>query len=38
MPPQAVTSVQNVVTALNLLLNEQKVQRPPLTGYWKLNV
>ena len=27
-----------VVTALNLLLNEQKVQRAPLRGYWKLNV
>jgi hypothetical protein len=27
-----------VVTALNLLLNEQKVQRAPLNGYWKLNV
>jgi DNA-binding GntR family transcriptional regulator len=27
-----------VVTALNLLLNEQKVQRAPITGYWKLNV
>jgi hypothetical protein len=27
-----------VVTALNLLLNEQRVQRAPLTGYWKLNV
>jgi hypothetical protein len=27
-----------VVTALNLLLNEQKVQRAPLSGYWKLNV
>ncbi|HKU28521.1 MAG TPA: hypothetical protein VJQ54_23835 [Candidatus Sulfotelmatobacter sp.] len=26
-----------VVTALNLLLNEQKAQRVPLTGYWKLN-
>jgi hypothetical protein len=26
-----------VVTALNLLLNEQKVQRAPLNGYWKLN-
>jgi len=26
-----------VVTALNLLLNEQKVQRGPLNGYWKLN-
>ena len=25
-----------VVTALNLLLNEQKVQRAPLSGYWKL--
>jgi hypothetical protein len=27
-----------VVTALNLLLKEQKVQRAPLRGYWKLNV
>jgi hypothetical protein len=27
-----------VVTALNLLLNEQKVQRAPLSEYWKLNV
>ena len=27
-----------VVTALNLLLNEQRVQRAPLSGYWKLNV
>jgi hypothetical protein len=26
-----------VVTALNLLLNEQKVQRATLNGYWKLN-
>lgn len=26
-----------VVAALNLLLNEQKVQRAPLNGYWKLN-
>ena len=26
-----------VATALNLLLNEQKVQRAPLSGYWKLN-
>jgi undecaprenyl pyrophosphate synthase len=26
-----------VVTALNLLLTEQKVQRAPLRGYWKLN-
>ena len=26
-----------VVTALNLLLNEQKVQRAPLSGNWKLN-
>jgi hypothetical protein len=25
-----------VVTALNLLLNEHKVQRAPLNGYWKL--
>jgi hypothetical protein len=30
--PEAVT------TALNLLLIEQKVQRAPLRGYWKLNV
>jgi flagellar biosynthesis component FlhA len=28
---------ESVVTALNLLLNEQKVQRAPLNGYWKLN-
>ena len=27
-----------VVTALNLLLHEQKVQRSPLKGFWKLNV
>jgi hypothetical protein len=28
-----------VLTALNLpLLNEQKVQKAPLRGYWKLNV
>jgi hypothetical protein len=27
-----------VITALNLLLNEHKVQKAPLTGYWKLNV
>ncbi len=27
-----------VSTALNLLLSEQKVQRAPLRGYWKLNV
>jgi hypothetical protein len=27
-----------VATALNLLLSEQKVQRAPLSGYWKLNV
>ena len=27
-----------IVTALNVLLNEQKVQRAPLSGYWKLNV
>jgi predicted ABC-class ATPase len=26
-----------VVTALNLLLNEQKVQQTRLSGYWKLN-
>jgi hypothetical protein len=27
----------SVVTALNVLLKEQKVQRTPLTGYWKLH-
>ena len=27
-----------VITALNLLLSEQKVQRAPLGGYWKLNL
>ena len=27
-----------VITALNLLLGEQKVQRATLRGYWKLNV
>jgi len=27
-----------VATALNLLLNEQKVQRATLSGYWKLHV
>ncbi|MGA8216058.1 MAG: hypothetical protein WB799_20880 [Candidatus Sulfotelmatobacter sp.] len=26
-----------VTTALNLLLSEQKVQRAPLRGFWKLN-
>ena len=31
-PPDA------VITALNLLLNERKVQRVSLKGYWKLNV
>jgi len=28
----------SVATALNLLLGEQKAQRAPLNGYWKLNV
>jgi hypothetical protein len=28
----------SVATALDLLLGEQKVQRAPLIGYWKLNV
>ncbi|MBV9483369.1 MAG: hypothetical protein JO249_21850 [Acidobacteria bacterium] len=28
----------SVSTALNLLLEEQKVQRASLPGYWKLNV
>lgn len=27
-----------IATALSLLLSEQKVQRAPLRGYWKLNV
>jgi len=27
-----------VARALNLLLDEQKVERSPLDGYWKLNV
>jgi hypothetical protein len=27
-----------VITALNLLLSEQKVQKAPLRGYWKLHV
>ena len=27
-----------VATALNLLLSEQKVQRAPLRGYWRLNL
>ena len=27
-----------VITALNLLLSEQKVQKASLRGYWKLNV
>ena len=27
----------NVATALNLLSGEQKVQKTPLSGYWKLN-
>ena len=31
-PPDAVT------TALNLLLGEQKAQKAPLNGFWKLNV
>ena len=31
-------SPEAVVTALNLLLGEQKVQRAPLDGYWKLNL
>ena len=28
----------SVATALDLLLAEEKVQRAPLSGYWKLNV
>ena len=27
-----------VATAMSLLLDEQKIQRAPLNGYWKLNV
>jgi hypothetical protein len=26
-----------IVSALNALLNEKKVERTPLTGYWRLN-
>jgi hypothetical protein len=26
-----------IVSALNALLSEQKVERAPLTGYWRLN-
>ncbi len=26
-----------IASALNALLNEQKVERTPLTGYWRLN-
>jgi hypothetical protein len=26
-----------VITALNVLLKEQKVQRTPFAGYWRLN-
>jgi hypothetical protein len=29
---------EEVVTALNLLLNQRQVQRAPLGGYWKLNI
>ena len=28
----------SVATALDLLLGEQKVQKAPLNGYWKINV
>src|SRR6202022_1025863 len=28
----------SVATALDLLLGEQKVQKAPLSGYWKINV
>ena len=28
----------SVATALDFLLGEQKVQRAPLSGYWKINV
>jgi hypothetical protein len=27
-----------VATALNILLGERKVQKAPLSGYWKINV
>lgn len=27
----------HIVSALNALLNEQKVERMPLTGFWRLN-
>lgn len=29
---------ESVVTALNLLLNEAKVERAPLNGYWRLRI
>jgi DNA-binding GntR family transcriptional regulator len=29
---------EKVVSALNLLLNQQKVQRAPLIGYWIFNL
>jgi hypothetical protein len=35
---QIARDFQKSSTALNLLLTEQKVQRAPLSGYWKLNV
>jgi hypothetical protein len=28
---------ETIVTALNLLVTQQKAQRAPLDGYWKLN-
>ncbi len=37
LPEQLRKRPDAVVTALNLLLNEQKVQKAPLNGYWKLN-
>lgn len=29
---------ETIATALNILLGEQKVQRAPMSGYWKLSV
>jgi hypothetical protein len=29
---------ESIVTALNILLGERKVQKAPLNGYWKLNL
>ena len=38
LPAQLRKRPDVVGTALDLLLGEQKVQKAPLSGYWKLNV